>query len=137
MATFEDYEVGEAALRFLRNVRKDLRTNVQLYREHLARGATVEDVARLAEADAQQNLITIAAVQALDDSPEDQRRLTTGLACFGIDADTLRAEIAELRTVATAQVDAPKDRAEDIAAMAAAIESAVPAPRVPTRQGGR
>lgn len=133
MATFETAELGIRVFQWASNLRRNIRSNAQGYKNALVAGRTPAQVAAVANEDAAEYLKTIGGLDLFISEPEKRTKLLDGLLVFGIAALEAQNELSALRAAAKGQRDANKNNAAQINGMADAILSGLPAYEYPER----
>lgn len=133
-ASLESMMLGFEAVRWLSNVRRNLRENAAAYKVQAAvQGADLTKIAAVMTADATELLKTIAAVKDIASTPARRTKLTDYLTIFGVTLANANAAVTELENAAVALRDASKTTKAQIDAAADAVLSSVTSHDLPVR----
>lgn len=134
MATLESLMLGHEAVRWLSNVRSNLRENAAAYKIAAARvGADLTKIAAVMTADATEILKTIEAVNGIAGDATKRAKLSEFLTVFGITIAQANGAVTELKNATTALRDAAKTSKVEIDTASDAVLSAVAEFTLPKR----
>lgn len=137
MATLEAIILGHECVRWLSNVRQDLRENAKSYKQQAdLPGADLARLAAVMTADGAELLKTIKGVENQTDAvlaPAARTLVSDFLTTFGENIATLDAAITELKQASRGLRDAPKTTVPEIKAAANDVLAAVADYKVPRR----
>ena len=137
MATLEAIILGHECVRWLSNVRQNLRDNAKAYKQRAdVVGADLAALAATMTADGAELLKTIKGVEDQTDAvlaPAARALVTDFLATYGETIVTLDSAITELKQAARGLRDASKTTIPEIKAASNAVLAAVTDYKVPRR----
>ena len=133
MATFETASLGLAVMEWVRNLRRDIRSNAAFYLAEIARGRPVGQLAALVAQHAGEYLALIGGLDLYISDATRRAKLLDGLAVFSINQATASAQLSALRTAAEGQRDAPRTSYAEITTLANSILSGLAAYDLPQR----
>lgn len=134
MATPESAILGMECLRWLSNVRANLRDNATAYKAQAAVvGADLTKLAGVMTADATELLKTIAAIETIAADATKRAKLVECLSVFSITLGTANSDVTELKNAAVALRDAVKTTKAEIDTAANAVLANVRSYELPKR----
>ena len=134
MASFEGVQAALESIRWLSNVRRDIRANAAIYKTLAAGGkATAEQLAALIATDASEMTKTVAAIETLVADPKAWTEIEKVLSIFGLGQADLDAVIAELKDALAALSAVDVKSTADAVAAADAVDGAVADYALPKR----